>query len=33
MEKNGLHIDSLTVYSLGQGVVFKHELWSERFRL
>ena len=33
MEKNGLQIDSLTVYSLGQGDVFKHELWSERFRL
>ena len=33
MEKNGIDIDSLTVYSLGQGDVFKHELWSKRFRL
>ena len=33
MEKNGLHTDSLTVYNLGQGDVFKLELRSEQFIL
>ena len=33
MEKNGIDIDPLTIYSLGQGDAFKHELCTERFRL